>query len=250
MVSNETNCKPRRAVTVDRPPAQLPPCEGGGGEDRPNRPSARSRPGAHERPYAASAPEPGTGDGRAAAVATGDAAPAQTGPERASARTAPASTSAPATDAAGEPEVLELERFLPYRLSVLSNTVSQAIADSYQRRFGLAITEWRVMAVLGRFDGLSAREVAARTAMDKVAVSRAVARLIDAGHVRRLVADHDKRQSVLRLSARGWKVYAQIAPLALDHERRLLAHLDADEQEWLGRILDKLWSAELEEIAR
>lgn len=155
-----------------------------------------------------------------------------------------------AAGTAGEPEVLELERFLPYRLSVLSNTVSQAIADSYQRRFGLAITEWRVMAVLGRFDGLSAREVAARTAMDKVAVSRAVARLIDAGHVRRLVADHDKRQSVLRLSGRGWKVYAQIAPLALDHERRLLAHLDADEQEWLGRILDKLWSAELEEIAR
>jgi DNA-binding MarR family transcriptional regulator len=147
-------------------------------------------------------------------------------------------------------EVLELERFLPYRLSVLSNTVSQAIADSYERRFGLAITEWRVMAVLGRYDGQSAREVAARTAMDKVAVSRAVARLIAAGHVRRLTAAHDKRQSVLRLSAKGWKVYAQIAPLALAHERRLLAHLDAEEQEWLGRILDKLWRAELEEIAR
>ena len=54
-------------------------------------------------------------------------------------------------------DVLELERFLPYRLSVLSNTVSQAIADIYERRFELSITEWRVMAVLGRFEGLSAR---------------------------------------------------------------------------------------------
>ena len=145
---------------------------------------------------------------------------------------------------------LDLEHFLPYRLSALSNTVSQAIADMYERRFALSITQWRVMAVLGRYDGLSAREVAERTAMDKVAVSRALARLIEAGRVRRLVADHDKRQSVLRLSAKGWKVYEQIAPLALEHERRLLAHLDDDERAWLTRILDKLWRAELEELAR
>ena len=143
--------------------------------------------------------------------------------------------------------VLELERFLPYRLSVLSNTISGAIARMYERRFALTVTEWRVMAVLGRYDGLSAREVAERTAMDKVAVSRALARLIGAGRVRRLVADHDRRQSVLRLSARGWKVYEQVAPLALEHERRLLAHLDREERAWLGRILDKLWQAELEE---
>lgn len=146
--------------------------------------------------------------------------------------------------------VLELERFLPYRLSVLSNTVSQAIARIYARRFALSVTEWRVMAVLGRYDGLAAREVAARTAMDKVAVSRALARLIAAGRVRRLTAAHDRRQSVLGLTAKGWKVYERIAPLALEHERRLLAHLDGDERAWLTRILDKLWQAELEEIAR
>ncbi len=149
-----------------------------------------------------------------------------------------------------EHQVLELERFLPYRLSVLSNTVSQAIAATYERRFALTITEWRVMAVLGRYDGLSAREVAERTAMDKVAVSRALARLSAAGRVRREIADHDKRQSVLRLSAKGWKVYDQVAPLALEHEQRLLDHLNPAEQRSLADILDKLWDAELEEIAR
>ena len=149
-----------------------------------------------------------------------------------------------------EHQVLELERFLPYRLSVLSNTVSQAIADIYERRFALTITEWRVMAVLGQNSGLSAREVADRTAMDKVAVSRALARLIEAGRVRRQIADHDKRQSVLELTAKGWKVYDEVAPLALEHERRLLAHLNVEEQRWLTRILDRLWQAELEEIGK
>jgi len=78
---------------------------------------------------------------------------------------------------------LELERFLPYRLSILSNRVSQAIAREYTERFNLSMTEWRVMAVLARFngEGMSAREVAERTAMDKVAVSRALARLTSAG---------------------------------------------------------------------
>ena len=73
---------------------------------------------------------------------------------------------------------LRLERFLPYRLSVLSNRVSQDIARLYSARFNLSITEWRVMAVLGHERGLSANTVAERTAMDKVAVSRAVSALM------------------------------------------------------------------------
>jgi DNA-binding MarR family transcriptional regulator len=145
---------------------------------------------------------------------------------------------------------LDLEHFLPYRLSVLTNTISQAIAREYAQRFQLSITEWRVMAILGRYDGSSAREVAERTATDKVAISRAVASLMQSGRVRRTLAAHDKRQSVLRLTAKGWKIYDEVAPRALEHEQRLLAHLDAQEREWLERILEKLWEAELEEIAR
>src|SRR5579871_6785909 len=117
---------------------------------------------------------------------------------------------------------LELEKFLPYRLSILSNKVSQAIAREYETRFDLSVTEWRVMAVLARFDALSAREVAERTAMDKVAVSRALARLVDAGRVSRRTHDGDKRRSVLRLSAKGWKIHDAVAPLALAHERDLI----------------------------
>jgi DNA-binding MarR family transcriptional regulator len=137
---------------------------------------------------------------------------------------------------------LELERFLPYRLSILSNRISQAIAREYQDRFDLSMTEWRVIAVLARFDGdgLSAREVAERTAMDKVAVSRALARLVAAKRVARRVHAGDKRRSVLRLAARGWKIHDTVAPLTRRHERTMLALLDANEHQALERILDKL----------
>ena len=135
---------------------------------------------------------------------------------------------------------LELERFLPYRLSILSNTISQGIADDYQKRYDLSVTEWRVMAVLARFDGLSAREVAERTAMDKVAVSRALARLVEAGRVNRDTHDGDKRRSVLGLSEAGWKLHDEVAPMARAREREVLAKLDEEERVWLERILDKL----------
>jgi len=96
------------------------------------------------------------------------------------------------------------------------------------------------MAVLARFEGLSAREVAERTAMDKVAVSRALARLVEAGRVDRAIHDNDKRRSVLSLTAAGWTMHDEVAPMARAREREVLAKLDAEEQAWLTRILDKL----------
>jgi DNA-binding MarR family transcriptional regulator len=139
---------------------------------------------------------------------------------------------------------LELDRFLPYRLSVLSNRISQDIARLYAERFALSVTEWRVIAVLGRYPDLSANAVADRTAMDKVAVSRAVASLIHDGRLRRRLHGDDRRRSVLALSAKGYRIYDEVAPLALRFERELLSRLGADEQQWLTRILDRLEAAE------
>jgi len=148
---------------------------------------------------------------------------------------------APAT---AEHAPLQLEHFLPYRLSILSNTISQGIADDYQARYDISVTEWRVMAVLARFEGLSAREVAERTAMDKVAVSRALSRLVESGRVNRDTHDGDKRRSVLSLTEAGWTVHDEVAPMARAREREVLARLDPDEQRWLTRILDKLLEVE------
>ncbi|HOV96301.1 MAG TPA: MarR family transcriptional regulator [Thermomonas sp.] len=140
---------------------------------------------------------------------------------------------------------LELQNFLPYRLSVLSNRTSDAIAREYSQRFSLSVTEWRVMAVLGRYPELSANQVAQRTAMDKVAVSRAVAKLLDTGRLLREFDEDDRRRSVLRLSEAGYAIYDQIVPLALGFERQLLGDMDATERALLFRLLDRLDELEL-----
>ncbi len=135
---------------------------------------------------------------------------------------------------------LILEDFLPYRLAILSHTVSSLVARVYDKRFGLTIPEWRVIAIVGRFPGLSAVEVAERTMMDKVAVSRAVTKLIKSGRIDREFADADRRRSILDLSEQGRQVHDEIAPLALKMEEDLLHGLADDEIHTLNGVIERL----------
>jgi DNA-binding MarR family transcriptional regulator len=139
--------------------------------------------------------------------------------------------------------VLELERFLPYRLSVVSNRISAAIARLYAKRFDLTIPEWRLMAVLGRFGPMTANALCERTAMDKVRVSRAVARLLEAGRIEREIDPVDRRRAVLALTPAGRAIYVEIVPLALGAEARLLSALTPEERATFERLLAKLATA-------
>jgi DNA-binding MarR family transcriptional regulator len=135
---------------------------------------------------------------------------------------------------------LILENFMPYRLVRLSSTVSTTIARAYDKEFKLSIPEWRVIAILGRFPGLSAVEVAEQTFLDKVAVSRAVTKLIKNGRIDRQFADADRRRSILNLSEKGRKVHDGVAKLALKFEDQLLERLDNAEIEQFNAVMDKL----------
>jgi DNA-binding MarR family transcriptional regulator len=135
---------------------------------------------------------------------------------------------------------LRLDRFLPHRLSVLSNTVSRQISREYAERFGLSIPEWRVIAVLQYFPGVSSGELAKESGMDNVAVSRAVEFLVRGGLITRHSSASDRRRTVLDLTAKGQRVYDEITPLALASESLLSQELTLTERNQLDSILTKL----------
>jgi DNA-binding MarR family transcriptional regulator len=122
----------------------------------------------------------------------------------------------------------------------LSNRVSRAIAARYAKTFDLTIPEWRIIAVLGRRPGLTAKEIAEATEMDKVAVSRAVARLVSAKRIQTRADVEDARRQILQLTAQGESVHARIAPIALATEEKLLGALDARERRELDALLHRL----------
>lgn len=135
---------------------------------------------------------------------------------------------------------LDLDGFVPYRLSVLSNRVSSAIAREYSERFGLSVPEWRIMAVLGQSPGLSSRAVAERTAMDKVQVSRAVASLVETKRVQKQIDAEDGRVARLSLTPKGRAIYDEIVPLALHLENVFLGALSEDERALFDSLMTKL----------
>jgi DNA-binding MarR family transcriptional regulator len=139
-------------------------------------------------------------------------------------------------------QTLELENFLPYRLSVLAQLVSESLHDLYADRFDLSVTQWRVMAALGRFAPLTASEVGVRIVMDKVAVSRAVAGLMKRCLVERATDRADRRRASLRLSSRGRTMHAKIVPLALDYEAKLYATLTVEERKLFDSLSDRLFA--------
>ncbi len=145
----------------------------------------------------------------------------------------------PAAAAEGESR-LDLASFLPYRLSILQLAVSRSLARIYTKRFALSRHEWRALAVLARESPLTAVEVAERTSMDKVQVSRAIAKLIAAGRVTRETDPNDRRRAPLRPTSEGRAIYRGIVPLVKARERELTSALTPAETRALDRIIDKL----------
>jgi DNA-binding MarR family transcriptional regulator len=137
----------------------------------------------------------------------------------------------------------DLERFFPYRLSVLSNTVTRALAKLYESEHDLTIAEWRLLAILARFGPISANGVCERSAMDKVRVSRAVSRAVSRGLVDRGVDRSDRRRSALTLTPRGRAIHDRIVPLARDREAQILSTLSKEEGDGLLDALSRLQEA-------
>lgn len=118
---------------------------------------------------------------------------------------------------------LILDDFIPYRLSVTSNLVSDTIARTYEALFGLTIPEWRLVAVIAERDGITQQAIGATTRMDKVTVSRAAIALVDRGLLARMANPDDRRSHLLRLTGPGQELYAAVAPQAIALERRIFA---------------------------
>ena len=139
--------------------------------------------------------------------------------------------------------IFQLNTFLPYRINSLAEQISRSLAQVYAERFNVTVAQWRIIAVLHEYPGLSAKEVTARCNLDKVKVSRAVADLESRSLLaRRTIAD-DRRASELRLTAKGLKLFAEISTLAVEWEADLLAELDSKERRTLLVLLGRLEEA-------
>jgi DNA-binding MarR family transcriptional regulator len=118
-----------------------------------------------------------------------------------------------------------LNDFLPYRLNVLAGRLSREFSTRYRERFGISIPEWRVVAHLAQSGTVSVREIHDRVDMDKSKVSRAAARLEQAGYVEKNVNPSDRRLVELSLTEKGRAMMDELTAVANAFQAELEARL-------------------------
>ncbi|MEM9495480.1 MAG: MarR family transcriptional regulator [Pseudomonadota bacterium] len=143
------------------------------------------------------------------------------------------------TPAPGAAASFLLEEFAPYRIVVLGDAISRRMGRAYADE-NLTIPEWRVLAVVGQAERVAARDVVARTPMDKMRVSRAVTSLEEKGFVARETDPDDRRVFSLSLSAEGRTVFERVAALALAIEKEILSVLSPEERDVFETAMAKL----------
>jgi len=133
-----------------------------------------------------------------------------------------------------------LEDFIPHKLAVVANRLSQSIGQLFERQFNIQVPEWRILMALYAYGNLVFNEVVERTSMDKARVSRAHRRLVDLGMIDVVVDPSDGRKVILSLTEKGMEMCGEILPEAAAREAWFLAALDNHEHRQLDIILDKL----------
>ncbi|MGD9512342.1 MAG: MarR family winged helix-turn-helix transcriptional regulator [Geminicoccaceae bacterium] len=139
-----------------------------------------------------------------------------------------------------DPGMLQLQSFLPYKLSRLTNDLSAGLHGTYAQRFGLNVSQWRMLAAAALLEPTTVTELTDYSGMDKVTVSRSIREMVDRKLLDRVLDVNDRRRAAISLTDAGRAIYAQIAPAATRYEADLLKALSPGEAATLHKILDKL----------
>lgn len=134
----------------------------------------------------------------------------------------------------------DLETFLPYALNRAAEAASRGFQAIYKARYGMLRTEWRVLAHLGQYGAMTARDICTRADLHKTKVSRAVKALEARRFLTRRTEERDRRQELLSLTAAGEAAFRHLAEEARRYDAALASALPPGDLAALRRALRRL----------
>ncbi|MBX5041290.1 winged helix-turn-helix transcriptional regulator [Rhizobium lentis] len=134
----------------------------------------------------------------------------------------------------------DLEKFLPYMLNQAAEATSHSFEAVYRSLYGMTRTQWRVMANLGKFGAMTARDICVISHIEKTKVSRAVSALENQDMLSRTPSAEDGRAEILSLTKKGQMAFGDLGRRALDYDRKLRADLGEQVSSELARSLERL----------
>jgi DNA-binding MarR family transcriptional regulator len=145
---------------------------------------------------------------------------------------------------------LNVEDFLTFRLTRLSNALRTGLTKPYLEEFDLSLPEWRLLALIARFAPLRFSEVTSRSSMDKGQVSRTLREMAKKGLTKMKSIRTPGTRSTEALAApvmvsitpKGKALYAAVLPVARKRQGEMLMTLSESERVALYSTLQKLFT--------
>ncbi|NIZ12324.1 MarR family winged helix-turn-helix transcriptional regulator [Phaeobacter sp. HF9A] len=137
-------------------------------------------------------------------------------------------------------DIFDLEGFLPFLINQAAEATSKAFQPVYRDGYGLSRTQWRVLAITGRYQAISSRDICLIAHEEKSRVSRAVSALVAEGLIEKSGGEVDKRIELLTLSAKGRDLYQEIGQSAQAFDAKLQSLLGPDRDAQLRDLLTDL----------
>jgi DNA-binding MarR family transcriptional regulator len=138
------------------------------------------------------------------------------------------------------PHALDLDDYVPAYLTYLAGKISSSASATYRPKFGVGITDWRIMALLATEPWISPGRVCDVIGLDKAAVSRSVREMVSNGTVEIKRADDDQLRQLIALTRKGLNLHDRIVKLSLARERQLLKDFSASERKTLVDFLSRM----------
>lgn len=133
---------------------------------------------------------------------------------------------------------LDLDNYVPGLLLWLSNRISSSASHVYRERFGISVTDWRLLAFFKIYPWATASQACDLMGIDKAAVSRAAAFLLENGWLE--ARPQGLRKIEYRLTPDGNKLHNDVIKIALAREDALLKGFSAAEKEALVSMMKRM----------
>jgi MarR family transcriptional regulator, organic hydroperoxide resistance regulator len=135
---------------------------------------------------------------------------------------------------------LDLGDYLPY----LANRFGAALVEWFSvhalAERNLSIAMWRVLAVLANDDRQRLTDLARLTSIEISTLSRLVTRLVSLGFIERSRRTTNSREVIVRLTAKGAEIAAEMIPIAQELEAAAVAGMSQKDVVAVKRSLRKM----------
>lgn len=108
------------------------------------------------------------------------------------------------------------------------------------RRLGYTPAQFDIIATLGNTDGMTFKELGAKTLITKGTLTGVVDRLEARGIVRRIASPADARSTVVQLTRKGEREFERVFHAHVAHVKRAFAVLGVGDMDRLDELLARL----------